>query len=707
MGGGSTKASVDVDPKTITETLVSSDGTISFQGSGEFSGAALSADAPSLADSIVYIEKKDSAYSVSGYISLSSVFDVRFTENASSEAPETLYPAELTLPYDQSILSAEGGAESDVRICMLSDGSAVSLSSDASSGLITGDINIPYSFFSCFYKETPAAEASGTIVLSGISYKDAADAGEVLTDPAGTELPDTARGTNHVQLGEKVVFKINQPAFGEPLVSSQWSLSGRPAGSAAEVVSNGSTAYFIPDTTGIYSIKLTLTGVNGKTSAEMVSVIALDYSYSAAYSTATCLNLCHDGSNTGEGSKDKYGRDLFRDIVAIWQTSDHADAFSAVQGETDTSCLQCHTTGYFFADRDADGSDDYTGADGFDDTITNWSDPADTGVAYRRNVGCESCHGPGDNGAIEFSDAHYSDTPTDSAVCLSCHEHGNPTGHFFEYSDTHDTIHELAGGNVAVNTGCFNCHTGEGAMGMIFNVDITPSNTDSLSGAGCSVCHDPHGEGGNNAQLRISGSYTIELSSGDISVNAGDGLVCYKCHNSDTELPAVGTFLHNTQAEMLQGVGGYGYGQIDSPVLSDHGDASLTCSDCHMQRTEGVTHQMLMSENTSARLDSCTSTCHAVQEPVYSAGYYELGTKMAEIRAKVSELKTAINAKAGLPADSAVQASYSSEDAALREALNRAAYNYNFINSDKSSGFHNPDYTEALLDLSLADLAEY
>jgi len=704
-GGGTAASPVDDDTRVMAEVVVGSDGAISYTGSGSFEGFSFNATVPALAGRTVYIEKSDSAYVIGSYVSLSSKYSVRLTDTELALA-DTLYDVSVTLPYSAGILASEGGGTSDVVFCSLLNGVPVVSSSTMGAGsYITANVSFPFSYFAG-YKKVVSVSSANIIALKGVSYKAALDAGDVLTDPASSQLADFVRGTRHIQPGEKAKLGIKETVFGETVATASWSITSKPAGSASILTADGDDMILIPDTEGTYVISLTATGVNGKTATDSITILAQNYSYSASVGDASCFYICHDGSFESSSHTDKYGRSLFRDIPAIWGASAHAGAFTPVAAETDTTCFQCHATGFLYTDRDENGTDEYAFADGYDDTITNWAAPATTGDAHLKNVKCEACHGPGTVTTGDFADVHYSDTTLGSDMCLACHDHGTITGHFFEYSTAHDNAYTLAGGTVAKNAECFKCHTAEGAMGVIFDKEFTPSNTDTVTGIGCSVCHDPHGEGGLDAQLRISGNFSIPLSTGAYTAAAGKGLVCYNCHNADATLPAVGSIPHNSQAEMVQGVGGYTYGTDLAAVKSEHGDLGLTCSDCHMSKSAGTTHQMLMTEGTAERIGGCTASCHATA-PIFADGHYDYNGTMAAVRAKITQLQDLINTKAGLASGTAVRAFYTSGSEALNTALNNAAYNYNFILSDKSSGFHNPDYAETLVDLSLADLANY
>ncbi len=691
LGGGDVKSSINDDTRIIVSAQVGADGKLNYVGTGEMEGVSITADTEELAGKTVYIEKSESSYSVDGYVSLSPVYTVSLAEKESA-----VFLAKITLPYSANILASEGGAAPDSKFCSLSGSSVTEFTTIHGSGSdVAAQTTFPGSFFAGYKKQTSESTVSGIIKLKTVSY---AAATASFTDPAGKTIPNTSRGTDHVQLGEKVIFDIDEVVFGETVTSYSWTLTSKPVGSASTLTYSSTGASFAPDIVGSYTVSLTLNGVNGKTMTETKKILALNYTADTGSGSAMCYIECHSGVWASANQTDKYGRELLRDLLTPWSISAHGaiKAYGDISGQNDSTCYQCHATGF-----KPDGT--YAAAAGFDKKVTNWTTMANTGATHLQGVTCEACHGPNAGSSEGFFDKHYKKTPVNSNVCLTCHDYENVASHSFKYSDVHDKSHTLASGNVARNAACFKCHTGEGMMGRLFDLDITPSNTETISGIGCSVCHDPHGESGLDSQIRVSGNYT--LPTGNTTANTGNSKLCYYCHNAEVALPAVGSIPHNTQAEFMQGIGGYVYGQTLGFTKSVHTLQSVQCATCHMKENGKATHELDMHDNPTGRITNCLgSSCHTTS-PTYVDGHYEYDGRVAAVRAKMSQLKAAINAKAGEAADAAVKASYSTSTPALTTALNRAAYNYNYLLMDRSGGFHNPGYATTLLDLSLADLA--
>ena len=684
LGNGDVKSSINDDTRIIVTTQVGSDGKLNYVGSGDMEGFTVSATSTELAGKTVTIEKAEASYSVDGYISLSSLYKITV------DGLESTVPATITLPYNANILASEGGSASDSVFCSLGDNVTEFTTAHGSGSDVSATSSIVGNYFAGYKSQTADSSVSGIIKLVAVSYSAATS---TLLDPSGNSLPDTSRGIDHVQIGESVFADIDEVVFGESVSSYIWTLTSKPSGSSATLTYSGTGVYLVPDVAGTYKLSLTLNGVNGTTTTETKNIFALTYSADQGAGTAMCYVECHTGAYASSTVVDKYGRQLLRDMITPWSTSAHGQAFADISGETDSTCYQCHATGFRY--------DGYVAA-GYDEKVTNWTTMAATGATHLQGVTCEACHGPNSGVSGSFFDRHYDKTPTTSNVCLTCHDYSGVSGHEFKYSDTHDQSHTLANGNVARNSSCFKCHTGEGMMGRIFDVDITPSNTESISGIGCSVCHDPHGESGLASQLRTTGSYTLPDGT---TASVGTSKLCYYCHNAEVSLPAVGTIPHNTQAEFMQGVGGYEYGQDLGFTKSVHSIQSVQCATCHMKENGKATHELDMHDDPAARITNCVvSGCHTTS-PTYTDGHYEYDGRVADVRDKMDQLKAAINAKAGLASGTAIAASYSASTAALSTALNRAAYNYNYLLYDRSGGLHNPNYAALLLDLSIADLA--
>ncbi|HAL85756.1 MAG TPA: hypothetical protein DCM31_02005 [Deferribacteraceae bacterium] len=701
-GSDSIKPSVNDDTRTITSVKISSDGTLSYTGTGAFEGFSITGTIPALSGSTVYIEKTDSVYVKDSYTALSPLFSVRFTDKASSTPPAVIYNAVVTLPYS---LSGSATDANTVFLALINDHAVIQTSTKPAANIIRAATSIPLTFFAGYLNEAEEPQTKKVIKLLSKSFREAMDDNEYF-ERLGMPLPDIIRGTANVQPGERVALGIDENTFGESVLNVQWSV--RKSNGAAFHSDTGTETVFVPDSIGKYTVTASVTG-STKNTTENLTINAFSYSYDKDNNRPYCLLFCHSGSINSPEYTDMYGREILRgEIISAWTASSHAISYNpAVAAINSTSCATCHATGMFFPDRDDSGIDDHPEAYGFDDTMTVNTDTS-TASSHLKGVTCEACHGPsaeisgGLNGIISIS-GHPTSTSISSGVCLTCHNGGF---HFAEFYNAGSSTHENA--NTAspsvTNSACFKCHTGEGALGMIFGKEIKLEDTDRVSGITCNVCHDPHGEGGHNAQLRISGTAELVLHDGTVSVNAGDGKICYTCHN--TNGAGIGSVPHNSQAEMFEGKGGHTYGE--TIALTSAHKAALDCADCHMNRGAGTTHVMTMSINSSDRLTYCNSSCHS-GVAVDTDGRYDYLGRTESVRTLMATLQARINTLAGRASDSEISASYNTVtgSSALITALNRAAYNYNFIKSDKSYGLHNYSYASRLLELSIDDLTSF
>jgi hypothetical protein len=289
----------------------------------------------------------------------------------------------------------------------------------------------------------------------------------------------------------------------------------------------------------------------------------------------------------------------------------HASAFSspnylAQGGQTNTSCLPCHTVGYGLPT-------------GFN--LTNHG-----GVfSYSTNlagVQCENCHGPARN------HANAPDNPTmvprvelAATVCGGCHTaspvtHTNNAPTFEEWSASgHAAVVPGALESMSSSTNniknCGVCHSGSARLALIggMNPAITLTKDYNVPQT-CAVCHDPHATNSNPAQLRgpLSSTNNFELLSADVATVAAftnkyatstNINLCAQCHNdrgaawADTKRAPHGSLQYNyllgNVGELQSGPATFNPGPHSGLPQSAHDSISGTfyltnqCSDCHQQ----------------------------------------------------------------------------------------------------------------------------
>lgn len=105
--------------------------------------------------------------------------------------------------------------------------------------------------------------------------------------------------------------------------------------------------------------------------------------------------------------------------VAAWQKTKHAVAYATLEGKNqqfNTKCLPCHVTG----------------------VSLEHADESLTVSANRRGVGCETCHGPGNQHATNPKDHPLASRP-EASLCKACHTPPHDTT--FDYEQNIQRVH--------------------------------------------------------------------------------------------------------------------------------------------------------------------------------------------------------------------------------------------------------------------------
>jgi cytochrome c553 len=313
----------------------------------------------------------------------------------------------------------------------------------------------------------------------------------------------------------------------------------------------------------------------------------------------------------------------------------HASAFSdplfqAAGGQTNASCLACHTVGYGMTVNGAPV--------GFVNAATT---PQFEGVQ------CENCHGPAANHAGSEDDPTIRpQVEVAATVCGGCHNANrafpNPPT-FNEWSSSgHATVVPVALQVMASATNNINscgvCHSGSARLAFISgqNPSATLANDYNVP-ITCAVCHDPHATNAQPAQLRnplhstndfhLTAAATASVGAFTNQYNANSGInLCAQCHNdrgaswTDTSFPPHHSLQYNYLLATV-GVLAPFYpayiaahaGLPGSAAVSVSGTFYLTnqCAACHMQPDSGVVaaprHTFVVVTNTCAN-------CHDVSQ---------------------------------------------------------------------------------------------
>ena len=577
---------------------------------------------------------------------------------------------------------------------------------------------------------TSAAEVVGVgSYVAGEAY--AVAAGE---DPAAEPLqaiilPYGIYPALHVNMIED----FQQP---EPAVEGftfEWSLTG-PEGSAASLVQDGPVAIFQADVEGQYELTLTATDDAGNSGSTTWLVFATTYvgvgTVGETEPEFTQCGFCHE------------------DQSVAWNETAHATVFiRAIDGlmedvAIDESWLAYITTGYDARpEAENNGFDDRARAAGFTFPesleVGNWDAMAAEfpEVAAMANVQCEACHGPGN--------MHVNATGTEehpmislglsAGTCAQCHaaEQFPPIPQQWELSAHADKNAEAFWYPIGEDrAACVACHSGVGYIDAVSGVAMEERRTDYQI-ITCAVCHDPH-DAENPEQLRVFDS--VVLPDGTDVTGAGAAATCMTCHNARTDPVASveGENLslphYSTAAELMNGVGGYTWGE-DLPSSLHGRIVENTCIGCHMATFEelpgsegaeggegegegeammehfstvgGHTFAMVSPVDGSENVAVCQDCHDDVESFAFEAqGDYDgdgaVETNQDEVAGLLELLQTALT-ESGVEVLDHHPYLTLPEDAGTD--LKGAAYNFKFARDDAAAS-HNLQYTVALLQLS-------
>ena len=336
-------------------------------------------------------------------------------------------------------------------------------------------------------------------------------------------------------------------------------------------------------------------------------------------------------------------------------------------------------------------------------------------VAVAVIAGCSGSAGPegpagpagptgpaGPQGAVgpdgaDGADGAAGDMAVGALTCTECHNDTSLiTGKQTAWSESvHGTGESYGRGTSA---GCAGCHSG-GAFSDMVAAGLAPNELEAgdpdPTRQDCRTCHEIHTSyTGEDWALETTDPvvlYALE----DATFDGGMGNLCVNCHQPRRAIAATDGIVdwssthygphHGPQSSMLLGIGGAG--DVEGSPSMHATIVADTCVTCHMG--EGDDHTF------EASVATCQA-CHA------DAENFDINGLQTEVQAMLDELKEALVAEGMLDEeeDEAILGEYPEAEAA-------ALWNYITIaHEDKSLGVHNPAYTKALLEASLATLGE-
>ncbi len=388
----------------------------------------------------------------------------------------------------------------------------------------------------------------------------------------------------------------------------------------------------------------------------------------------------------------------------------HAGAFTnahfiAAGGQTNGSCLPCHTVGYGLPT-------------GF---VSASKTPLLAGVQ------CENCHGPAANHAANPNDPTVVPRVELAAtVCGGCHtDSQHPTYDEWKTSGHAEVVPDaLAAMSSSTNNidSCGRCHSGSARLALIQGLNPVATLTNDFNVAiTCAVCHDPHQTNSHPAQLRnpVVSTNDYFITTSGVFTNQYNPSVnlCAQCHNhrgaawtSSSRAPH-----HSPQYNMLLGT----VGELDTGLAPNQpGSHALLitnqCVGCHMQTADFVSAQQpaITGHSFQVELYNNCLKCHPLPELLVAFTTSSVSNQIQQVKADL-DFWAATQAPAQLwtnygtrsweyttPGDLSPGGSGPSaaDQALIPVNIQKARFNLYVVLYDGSYGVHNGPYTITLLD---------
>jgi hypothetical protein len=369
--------------------------------------------------------------------------------------------------------------------------------------------------------------------------------------------------------------------------------------------------------------------------------------------------------------------------------------FAAKGGQTNVSCLPCHTVGY-----------------GLPTGFVSLAKTPKLG-----GVQCENCHGPAASHAANPDDpALVPRIEVAATVCGGCHTSAwHPTYEEWAASPHHSVISNL--NTPSQIDQCGRCHSGTARSSLLEGQP--PLLGDANMGIECTICHDPHQTNAFPAQLRYPLASTNDYfmpTNGAFATSYNPNInVCGQCHNdtgaswTNSAAPphpsAHNNKLLGTDGVLASGLAPYQPGS-HALLLTNQ------CVACHMQTTPFVSQSVPAVTGHKFTVDIYTLclNCHPFPELLVQFTQESISNQVQALKLDLDYWATN-NAPAALRAYGANAWEYTTTnefslggpgpDAAAQALIpvniQKARFNIYVILSDKSLGIHNPEYCVTLL----------
>jgi hypothetical protein len=424
--------------------------------------------------------------------------------------------------------------------------------------------------------------------------------------------------------------------------------------------------------------------ITGLTSNAFFRVSGLPPQYAGSQACAECHQSTHDSVN--------YTR--------------HAGAFTnaafvASGGQTNSSCIACHTVGYGLPN-------------GFVSLKDKNTFPRLAGVQ------CESCHGPAGNHAANPDDVTARPRIELAAqVCGGCHSGSqHPTFSEWKSSGHYQVVEDMSPASRVDS--CGRCHSGSARLTMLKGGDPLTVTNDANVGLVCVTCHNPHQVTENPYQLRnplsSTNNYFITTSGAFTNQYNPNINLCAQCHNhrgatwTSTSRPPH----HSPQYNILLGsVGELKTGTATYQPAAHGTDIPNQCVGCHMQTQDAAGAQPAVTGHSFQvnNYNVCLQ-CHPYPELLAT---FVTGS----VADQIEELKIDLDIWATTKAPAALRTKYgvmaweyttpgelstgssgptSTEQSQIPDNIRKARYNLYLVLHDGSYGVHNGPFVSSLLD---------
>jgi|WetSurMetagenome_2_1015567.scaffolds.fasta_scaffold24870_2 hypothetical protein len=307
--------------------------------------------------------------------------------------------------------------------------------------------------------------------------------------------------------------------------------------------------------------------------------------------------------------------------------------------------------------------------------------------------------------------------------CAQCHNPDIDTTYYVWARRTQWSVSKHANGGAYTENSatCAVCHTTEGFIQQELGQTITEHAVSSP--IGCFACHSPH----SRADFSLRTVEPVTMLAGvageaDYTFDYGNGNLCASCHKprsispkpDPTKTATTDTITitnsrwyqhYGVQGLMLAGQNGFefeGYTYSNSYHTNAAAILDQGCAMCHMaeaERNPAGGHTMWLEYEGTEIVTGCTTTgCHSAP---MTLDYNDVQT---DTEALLDSLGTLLLDRGWITASGSINASTGSPLKIAPAYLSGAMYNYFFVEHDLSLGVHNTNYTQQLLESSIAEL---